>query len=179
MGQISETSYFLASHHVGPVTLVERLEEIQQAMDALKPRSDEQGNLKQWKDLNAELQKLKEEVKDTKGELVYFKDVVYTHFKTQQLSQETLATDSMIWRKRSKYWRSSILNNLCSHTFFPSSMPVGLGWVIKGIYCSTGFDCNTVHSRHQWILVNSMNFVCLGCSFFVTQHPVAYLPESN
>jgi hypothetical protein len=68
----------------------DRLEEIQQALDLLKSKSDEQGGLlrsnvaeglSQWNTFNSELRKIKEEIKESRGGMEYFQDVVYTQFK--------------------------------------------------------------------------------------------------
>ena len=68
----------------------ERLAEIQQSLDALKLKSDEQGNLlkanveedhKQWKKFSSELRSLKNDLKESKGGMDYFQDVVFSQFK--------------------------------------------------------------------------------------------------
>ena len=67
-----------------------QLAEIQQSLDALKLQADAHGNLlrsnidednKQWKKYSSELRSLKNDFKDSKGEMNYFKDVVYSQFK--------------------------------------------------------------------------------------------------
>ena len=78
----------------------ERLEEIQQALDPLKAKSEEQGDLlrlnvaedlNQWKTFNTELRKIKEEIKDSRGGMEYVQDVVYTQLK------DTANTTGYFW----------------------------------------------------------------------------------
>ena len=73
-----------------PQTAEERLADIQQSLDALKLQADAHGNLlrsnidednKQWKKYSSELRSLKNDFKDSKGEMNYFKDVVFSQFK--------------------------------------------------------------------------------------------------
>ena len=68
----------------------ERLADIQQSLDALKLKSDEQGNLinsnaeedhKHWKKFSTELRSLKNDLKDSKGGMKYYQDVVFSQFK--------------------------------------------------------------------------------------------------
>ena len=44
-------------------------------------RSNVEEDHKQWKEFSSDLRSLKNELKDTKGGVDYFQDVVYTHFK--------------------------------------------------------------------------------------------------
>ena len=71
-------------------TVEERLADIQHSLDALKLKTDAQENtinhnavegLSQWKTFANELSTLKKDLKDSKGELNYYKDVVFTEFK--------------------------------------------------------------------------------------------------
>ena len=64
-------------------TVEERLAEIQQSLDALKLKTDNQEakGHNQWKSFANELSTLKKDLKDSKGELNYYKDVVFTDFK--------------------------------------------------------------------------------------------------
>ena len=73
-----------------PLSVEERLSEIQQSLDALKIKSDAQGNLlksnveedhKQWKKFSSELRSLKNDLKEAKGGMDYFQDVVFSQFK--------------------------------------------------------------------------------------------------
>ena len=71
-------------------TVEERLADIQQSLDALKLKTDVQGKsiksnadegLQHWKNFSTELRSLKNELKDSKGEMNYYKDVVFSQFK--------------------------------------------------------------------------------------------------
>ena len=71
-------------------TVEERLADIQHSLDALELKADAQDNsikhnavegLSQWKTFANELSTLKKDLKDSKGELNYYKDVVFTEFK--------------------------------------------------------------------------------------------------
>ena len=73
-----------------PQTVEEKLADIQQSLDALKLKSDEQGktinsnaeeDLKHWKNFSTELRSLKSALKDSKGEMKYYRDVVFSQFK--------------------------------------------------------------------------------------------------
>ena len=73
-----------------PQTVEERLVDIQQCLDALKLKTYDQGKsiksnadegLNHWKTFATELSSLKNDLKDSKGELNYYKDVVFTQFK--------------------------------------------------------------------------------------------------
>ena len=68
----------------------EILADIQQSLDALKLKTDEQGKsiksnadegLQHWKNFSTELHSLKTDLKDSKGEMNYYKDVVFSQFK--------------------------------------------------------------------------------------------------
>ena len=61
----------------------DRLADIQQSLDALKLKSENQEvkGHNQWKAFANELSTLKKDLKDSKGELNYYKDVVFTEFK--------------------------------------------------------------------------------------------------
>ena len=61
----------------------EHLADIQQSLDALKLKTDNQEvkGHNQWKAFANELSTLKKDLKDSKGELNYYKDVVFTEFK--------------------------------------------------------------------------------------------------
>ena len=68
----------------------EILADIQQSLDALKLKTDEQGKsiksnadegLQHWKNFSTELRSLKDDLKDSKGEMNYYKDVVFSQFK--------------------------------------------------------------------------------------------------
>ena len=68
----------------------EILADIQQSLDALKLKTDEQGKsiksnadegLQHWKNFSTELRSLKNDLKDSKGEMNYYKDVVFSQFK--------------------------------------------------------------------------------------------------
>ena len=72
------------------LSVEERLADIQQSLDALKLKSDEQGkslksnaeeDLKHWKNFSTELRSLKNDLKDSKGEMKYYQDVVFSQFK--------------------------------------------------------------------------------------------------
>ena len=73
-----------------PYIVEEKLADIQQSLDALKLKSDEQGktinsnaeeDLKHWKNFSTELHSLKSALKDSKGEMKYYRDVVFSQFK--------------------------------------------------------------------------------------------------
>ena len=73
-----------------PQTVEEKLADIQQSLDALKLKTDEQGesinsnaeeDLKHWKNFSIELRSLKHALKDSKGEMKYYQDVVFSQFK--------------------------------------------------------------------------------------------------
>ena len=73
-----------------PQTVEERLADIQQSLDVLKLKTEDQGNLikakadegfNHWKNFSTELRSLKNDLKDSKGEMNYYKDVVFSQFK--------------------------------------------------------------------------------------------------
>jgi chromosome segregation ATPase len=74
----------------GGKSVEDRLDELQQSIDLLKTKSEEHEgrlhsnnaeDLQKWKKFNKDLQNIKEDLKDSKGEVTYFEEVVYTHFK--------------------------------------------------------------------------------------------------
>ena len=110
-----------------PMSVEVRLAEIQQSLDALKLQADAHGNLlrsnidednKQWKKYSSELRSLKNDFKDSKGEMNYFKDVVYSQFKdaanvsgdfgNRIIALET-AVNKLIEKLNSKYLLCSFL----------------------------------------------------------------------
>ena len=73
-----------------PKSAEDRLANIQYSLDALKLKTDEHGTSinsnaadarNQWKTFATELQTLKDGLKDTKGDVNYYKDVIFTEFK--------------------------------------------------------------------------------------------------
>ena len=68
----------------------DRIASIQASLDALKLKTDDQGTSinanaadarNQWRLFATELQTLKDGLKDTKGDVNYYKDVIFTEFK--------------------------------------------------------------------------------------------------
>ena len=91
-------------------TVEEHLADIQQSLDALKLKTDVQEvkGLNQWKAFANELSTLKKDLKDSKGELNYYKDVVFTEFKdaantTGNFSNRITALESVVKKILEKF----------------------------------------------------------------------------
>ena len=87
---------------------------------------------------------------------------------SQRLSRQTSSSSKK--KSRSQSFTLSRSNTLC-----PPSASTGSCWAIKGIHCSSDLDRNSVQPRHNWLL----HEICLPWIPFVTNHPVAYLPDTN
>ena len=91
-------------------TVEEHLADIQQSLDALKLKTDAQEvkGLSQWKAFANELSTLKKDLKDSKGKLNYYKDVVFTEFKdaantTGNFSNRITALESAVKKILEKF----------------------------------------------------------------------------
>ena len=106
-----------AGSSTNPQTAEERLADIQQSLDALKLKTDVQQSSinsnaaevrNQWNTFAFELQTLKNDLQDSKGEVNYYKDVIFTHFKdatnvTGNFGNRIIALESVVRKIMEKF----------------------------------------------------------------------------